>query len=247
MKCAAHDGGGGAQLSASGCLQTLQRTFLFALNVVGLPRRVSQRPGSGDTTRRAGLAFLALAADLLACGRSCTDPHSYGRCGMPASIAASATVSSIQLLVEVDLGRGGDAVGLLSVEDLVEVGGDDVLLALLTGERLRQLEGLEDLHGLAHVQALLRVVLRDDLGGQEPRTDELLGDRGRTAAVAAATELLGHRVDGGLEIEARVLPERVVLDGGRDVEDERRDLVVARSTSRRSSQKLASRVLPLRS
>ena len=80
---------------------------------------------------------------------------------------------------------------------------------------------------LARVQALLGgKALRDDLCRQEPAADELLGDRGGAAAVAAATELLRHGVDRGLQVEARVLPERVVLDGGRDVKDELGDLVV---------------------
>ena len=61
--------------------------------------------------------------------------------------------------------------------------------------------------------------------GRSRAADQLLCDRGGAAAVAAAPELRRERVDRGFQVEARVLPERVVLDGGRDVEDELGDLL----------------------
>ena len=62
--------------------------------------------------------------------------------------------------------------------------------------------------------------------GQEARADELLGDRRATAALATARGLGEEGVDGGLQVEAGVVPERVILGGRRDVQDERRDVVV---------------------
>ena len=67
------------------------------------------------------------------------------------------------------------------------------------------------------------VAVLDELRVQEPCPDELLGDRRGAAAVAA------QRVEPGGDdrhrVEAGVLPERLVLDRGRRVEQDRRDLL----------------------
>ena len=183
-------GGGGAQPSASGRLQTVQRrsrvgvasSACRAASPSG--RAPSRRPGARSLPFLPFLPTRSVWAYLYG-------SHSSGRCGMPASSAASATLSSSRSLPKYDCGRGGDAVRARAVEDLVEVGGDDRLLALLAGEGLRQLEGLDDLQGLAGVQALLRVDRPCSMTSvrQEPTADELLGDRGGAAAVAAAAEL----------------------------------------------------------
>ena len=63
----------------------------------------------------------------------------------------------------------------------------------------------------------------DQVVVEEARPDELLGDRRGAAAVAA------QRVEAGRDdrdgIEAGVLPERLVLDRRRRVEQDRRDLL----------------------
>ena len=81
---------------------------------------------------------------------------------------------------EVDLGRRGDAIGAVAVEDLVQVRGDDPLLAGLAGELAVEAQGLDDLLDLPHVAVGAGL---DDVLRQQPRADELLGD-GRGAAVA---------------------------------------------------------------
>ena len=58
---------------------------------------------------------------------------------------------------------------------------------------------------------------------QQPLADQLLGDRRGAAAVAPQRVEPGR--DDRQRVEAGVLPERLVLDRGRRVEDERRDLL----------------------
>ena len=88
---------------------------------------------------------------------------------------------------EVDVGRGGDPVGVVAVEDLVQVGRDDLLLAGLPRETVGDPRGLDELLRLADVAIGAG---RGRVRRQEPRPDELLGDR-RGAAVAAAARVLG--------------------------------------------------------
>ncbi len=85
---------------------------------------------------------------------------------------------------EVDLGRGSDPVGVVAVVDLVEVRGEDALLALFAGIGARQVAGLEDLLDLADP-----LVALDHFLGEQPRAHELLRDR-RCAAIADAREVL---------------------------------------------------------
>ena len=59
----------------------------------------------------------------------------------------------VELLAQVDVRRRRDAL-CGAVGDLVEVGRDDGLLALLAGEGLGELVGLQQLLGLAQVEAL---------------------------------------------------------------------------------------------
>ena len=122
---------------------------------------------------------------------------------------------------EVDVGRGGDPVRVVAVEDLVQVGRDDLLLAGLAGEAVRHPRGLDQLLGLADVAVGAG---RGRVRRQEPRPDELLGDR-RGAPVTAAARVLGDRGEDRRRVEARVLPERAVLGRGRRVEDEPGNLV----------------------
>ena len=65
--------------------------------------------------------------------------------------------------------------------------------------------------------------------------------------LTAAGGLGQEGVDGGLQVEARVVPEGVVLRGRGDVEHERAGCPRSRSTLRRSFQNWASSTLPLRS
>ena len=92
------------------------------------------------------------------------------------------------------------------------------------GNSSRQAQRLDDLLGLA--QVAVRAASTTSCG-QEARADELLGDR-RGAALAGARRVLGDGRDEGGEVDAGVVPERAVLGGRRRVEDEGRDVVVAR-------------------
>ncbi len=122
---------------------------------------------------------------------------------------------------EVDLGRGRDAVRVVPVEDLVQVRGDDLLLAGLAGERLGQAGRLDDLLRLAHEHVGGGV---DNVGRQQPGPDELLGDR--RGATPVALERLDRCGDHRLDVVAVVGPERPVLGRRRRVEHERGDLAV---------------------
>ena len=92
----------------------------------------------------------------------------------------------VERLAEVALGRGLHAVALVAVEVLVEVGGDDRLLARLARERLGQPDRLDDLARLALVGRAL-----ERRGRQQPGPDELLGD-GRGAARACPRSCRGR-------------------------------------------------------
>src|SRR6185369_1098271 len=102
-------------------------------------------------------------------------------------------------LVEV-LPRGRrDPVALVAVEVLVEIGGDDLLLALLAGVGLGQPERLDDLADLA-----LLATAGERARRQEARPDELLGDR-RAASRIAAQGVEGRRYEAA-DVEAGVRP-----------------------------------------
>ena len=124
----------------------------------------------------------------------------------------------LEVLLPVALGGGCDAVAAVAVVVVVEVGLHDRLLAGGARVGLGQADRLDDLARLALVHAV-----RERALGQEPGSHELLGDGGAAAVVAL------DRVDGGCRegdgIEARVLPERLVLDRGRGIHEDRRDLV----------------------
>ena len=110
-------------------------------------------------------------------------------------------------------------VAAVAVEVLVEVGGDDLLLARDAGELLGQPDRLDDLADLP-----LERGARERGLGQEPRPHQLLGDR-RGAARIAGQGIQARGEDPG-GIEAGVLPERLVLGGRRRVDEDGRDLVV---------------------
>ena len=142
---------------------------------------------------------------------------------------------------EVGIDRRLHAVALVPVVVLVEVGGDDRLLALLAGEGVGQADRLDDLLELAFGGSV-RVL--DELRVEQACADELLGDRRSTTAVPADRAEPGR--DDRDRIEAGVLPERLVLDGGRRIE---RTLGIWSkvTTSRRDVPNRASSTLPVRS
>ena len=69
----------------------------------------------------------------------------------------------------------------------------------------------------------VRFGILDEARVEQPLADELLGDRRRAAAVAA--EAVDSGRDDRERVEAGVVPERLVLDGGLGVDDDRRDVV----------------------
>ena len=107
-------------------------------------------------------------------------------------------------LVEVGLRRGLDAVGLIAVVDLVQVHLEDLLLA----------EGARRLHGEDRFLDLPR---ERWLVTQEARLDELLRDRRATLRDRPARGVRVHRSDDATDVDARIGPERFVLDGDRRV------------------------------
>ena len=121
-------------------------------------------------------------------------------------------------LVEVPLGCRSDAIALIPVEVLVQVGGDDLLLPPFIGEGLGQADGLDDLPDLAFIGRPGERGL-----GQQTGADQLLGDRGSTAR--SALERVDRRGQETAEIESRIAPEILVLDRGGGVEEFGWDLV----------------------
>ena len=121
----------------------------------------------------------------------------------------------------VALRRRRDAVAAVPVVVVVEVGLHDQLLALVARVGLGQADRLDDLAELALVLVGAGLDVRV---GQQAVADELLGDRG-TAAVVALEGVDGGRgeADG---VEAGVLPERLVLDRGRRIDELGRDVLV---------------------
>ena len=146
-----------------------------------------------------------------------------------------------ELLPEVALRRGLDPVGLVAVVVLVEVGGDDVLLALDALVRLGEPDRLDD---LLELPLDLAVGVLDEVRVEEPLADELLGDR--RGAAAAAAEAVDAGRDDRQRVEAGVLPERLVLDRGLGVDDDRRDLLERHDLAPGLAD-LASSISPVRS
>ena len=89
-----------------------------------------------------------------------------------------------------------------------------------TAVRLGQPDRLDDLLELA-LGRPVRVL--DEGRVEQPLADELLGDGRRATTVAA--ERSERRRDDGDRVEARVVPERLVLDRGGRVEQDLRDLI----------------------
>ncbi len=112
--------------------------------------------------------------------------------------------------------RRGHPVAVVPVEVVVQVGRDDLLLALHARVGLGEADRLDDLPDLALVGG------REGRRRQEPVAHELLGDRRRAAGVAAQRVEPGG--DDAGRIEARVVPERLVLHGRGGVDDRRREL-----------------------
>ena len=87
-----------------------------------------------------------------------------GNFGSEASIAHSASVSSVERLAVVELGGRSNAVGAIAEEDLVEIQLEDLVL----GQRVLDAERQQHLGKLARVAVL---------GTQEEIARDLLGDR----------------------------------------------------------------------
>ena len=102
---------------------------------------------------------------------------------------------------EVGLRSGADAVRLIAVEDLVQVHLEDLLLA----ESARRLEREDRFLDLSRDRRLV---------AEEARLDELLRDR-RAALLRPAIHVHAGRADDAADVDARVGPERLVLDVGR--------------------------------
>ena len=128
----------------------------------------------------------------------------------------------LEVLLPVALGGRGHAVAPVAVEVVVEVRLHDQLLAFPAGIGLGQPDRLDD---LAELPLVAVDALVHELFGQEPASNQLLGDRG--AAAVVALQRVDGRGDEASRIEAGVLPERLVLDRRRGVDEDGRDLVEA--------------------
>ena len=123
-----------------------------------------------------------------------------GALGSPASMADSASVSSVEPLAEIDLRRRGEAVGALPEVDLVDVELEDLVL----GEARLDLEGEQHLVELAGERLFL---------GQEEVARDLHGDGARALAHAARDEIGQRRPRHADVVHAAVLVEALVLGG----------------------------------
>ncbi len=142
------------------------------------------------------------------------------RLGQPGDDRGLRRVDVLERDPEVRVDRRLHAVALVAVVVLVEVGGDDLLLAGLAREGLGHPDRLDDLLELA-LGRPVRVL--DELLVEQSGADQLLGDGRRAAGVAA--QRAERRRDDGDRVEAGVLPEGLVLDRGRRVEQDLGDLV----------------------
>ena len=121
----------------------------------------------------------------------------------------------LERLGEVGLRRGGDAVGVLAEEDLVEVELEDLVL----GERVLEPGGEDDLLDLA---------LAGAVAGQEEVLHHLLGDRRGAAQPLAGGGGVVERGDDAARVEAVVVVEVLVLGGDEGLPDAFGDLVDGR-------------------
>ena len=139
-----------------------------------------------------------------------------GRLGQGAEEAGLAHRQLVEPLVEIGLGRGGDAIGLVAQEDLVQVQLEDALLR----QRLLDADRQDRLARLAHHGAV---------GADQHVLGDLLGDRGGAAHAPPRAVLLdiGDRGAQDAErVDAVVVPEALVLgadEGGLDALRDRLD------------------------
>ena len=143
-----------------------------------------------------------------------------GRLGQPGDDRRLGRVDLGDVDPEVAADRRLHAVALVAVVVLVEVGGDDVLLARRPAEVLGHPDRLDDLLELA-LGGPVRVL--DEGRVEQALADQLLGD-GRRAA-AAATERIQRGRGDRHRVEAGVVPEGLVLDRRGRVEEHLGDLV----------------------
>ena len=102
------------------------------------------------------------------------------------------------LLVEVDLGGGADAVGSLPQEDPVQVLGQDLLL----GELVLEAQGEEH---------LVQLATKCPLGREQRIARELHRNGAPALANAACRQVRGHRPHQPLPVHARMLEETIVF------------------------------------
>ena len=130
---------------------------------------------------------------------------------MPASSAASASVTSLHALAEVVAAGGLDAVVAVAEVDLVGVHRQDLVLRVAPLD----LEGDEGLVDLA----------RERLAGrEEDRARELLGQGRAALRVAALLEVRDERREGAAHVHAAVAEEVLVLGGDDRVAQDRGDV-----------------------
>ncbi len=126
----------------------------------------------------------------------------------------------VERLAEVRLSGGLHAIALVAVVVVVQVGRDDPALARIVRIRPGQADRLDDLLELPLDRP--RGIL-DEIVLEQAGADELLRDGGGTTAVASDRIQAGRH--DGRRVEARVLPERLVLHCRGRVEQHRRDLL----------------------
>ena len=136
----------------------------------------------------------------------------------------------LERLGEVGLRRGGDAIGVLAEEDLVEVELEDLVL----GERALEPGGEDDLLDLA---------LAGAVAGQEEVLHHLLGDRRGAAQAPAVHRRVVERRHDAARVEAVVLVEVLVLGGDEGLPDLVGDLVDRREDAPLAGELVHERAL----
>ena len=124
---------------------------------------------------------------------------------MPARIAISETVSSLERLAEVRLRGGRYAVGTLTEEIGVQIELEDLFLRELALDTKRENPLLELVHEPLDPRAQPRA--RQDV----QRARDLLRDRAAANVVAARTQLIQRAANDAAIIDARVLEEVLVF------------------------------------
>ena len=191
---------GGFEVFLDGAVQVLERLFdglvVLGLADVVIPQHVGEHqglaaPGAGGAGRTQRIEL-------------------GGRIRNPGQHGGFRDIEILRRLGEIGLGRGLDSIGFVTVEDLVEIERQDVVLR----ESSLQLEGE---HRLAHFSLDRGIV------AHEHPLDELLGD----GAAALGRPLVGDVREGGAddatEIEPVVGVEGAIFERDRGFDQVRRD------------------------